>query len=309
MGFLSDITDIGKNIIGGITGRTGAEASREAGALQAGAITEASKIAAASQEKGLQALMEQLGLTREAFAPFLAAGTEALPRLQEGATLEGLSGTLSQILGGDLFGDLIGERERGVRGQLAAGGLTRSGTAIEEAARIPTDLAMQIENMLFGRTRDIAGTGLSAAAQAGGAEGGLSAQIANMFQSIGGTQAAGITGPAQATATGILGAAQSQTQGIQNLMNLGVGVLSIPGVVGPSDPRLKKNIQVVGKIGPLDMVTWDWIEEVKDSIVSKFNTIGFLSTQVKEFYPEHVSEFGGYDMINYSALHKELRWH
>lgn len=296
MGFFSDI-------IGGITGRTGAEAAGQAGALQAGAITEASKIAAASQEKGLQALMEQLGLTREAFAPFLAAGTEALPRLQEGATLEGLSGTLSQILGGDLFGDLIGERERGVRGQLAAGGLTRSGTAIEEAARIPTDLAMQIENMLFGRTRDIAGTGLSAAAQAGGAEGGLSAQIANMFQSIGGTQAAGITGPAQATATGILGAAQSQTQGIQNLLNLGIS-----GVAAFSDPRLKENIKVIGRAGPLDIVTWDWIPEVKDSIVSKCDTVGFMSTQVKEFYPEYVGEFGGFDVINYPALHKELRW-
>ncbi|VAW38940.1 hypothetical protein MNBD_GAMMA01-1328 [hydrothermal vent metagenome] len=302
MGFLSDVLSAPGDILGSLTGKTGAEAAGRSGELQAGAMTEAARISAASQEKGLAALMEQLGITRESFAPFLEAGTGALPAFEKGTTAVGLDEMLSQIMGGDLFGDLLGERTRAVEGQLGAGGLTRSGTAITEAANIPTDLAMQIENMLFGRTQNLAGMGLNAAAQSGGEGGNLSTQIANMMQNIGTTQGQGITGAAGARASGILGGAQSQQQGVQNMMNLG-----LLAAAAFSDPRLKQNIKVIGKAGPLDIVTWDWIDEVEDSIVSKFDTVGFLSTQVREHFPEFVGEFGGYDVINYPALHKELR--
>jgi hypothetical protein len=298
-----------------VTGRHAKEAAERAAGLQSEAAVEAARIQAAAQERGLEAMMEQLGITREQFAPFLAAGAGALPELQEGyqpqrgATQEGLEASLAEIMGGEAFGALRGERERSMQGQLAAGGLTRSGRAMEEMAAIPTSLAFDIENMLFGRGREqeisriqglqnLAQTGLSAAGMTGGQGGTMTQQIASQLGGIGQTQAGGVTGSAQALASGILGGQQAQAQGTQNLMSLAAMFFS--------DPRLKKNIKQIGKIGPLDLVEWEWIDELDDSFVRAFPTMGYLSTQVKEFYPEHVGEFGSYDVINYAAVNKEL---
>jgi hypothetical protein len=299
MGFLDKLEDPLD-----LAGKGANEAAIRAGELQAAASREAAQIAAGAQEKSLAALTEQLGLTRGAFAPFLAAGTEALGGVQRGATLGGLEQSISDILGGGAFGGLADERRRAVEGQLAAGGLTRSGAGVEAAAAVPTDLAFMIENLLSGRQQNLAQTGLSAAAQTGGQGGGLTSQIVNTLTGGAQSAGAGILGAAQATASGILGGAQAQAQGKQNLLNLGGGLLALF-----SDPRLKENIRPIGKAGNLDLVEWDWKPEFKDTIVDKFPTMGFLSTQVREFYPELVGEFGGYDVIDYPALHKELLCH
>lgn len=218
--------------------KKGAAASAEAARTQAEGMERAAEIESESAAEQRRILEEQLGITREQFAPFLEAGTSALPELQrgfqapEGTTLPGLENVLSQIMGGEAFQSLIGERERGVRGQLAAGGLTRSGTAVREAAAIPTDLAFELENLLFGRAQgaeaarigglqDLTQLGLSAAAQTGGQTGALTSAITEAMRSGAQARGAGITGAARAGATGILGGAQAQAQHAQNLMNLG----------------------------------------------------------------------------------------
>ena len=302
MGFLDDATDWIGDAVGGFTGISGAEAAEDAGARQAAAMLEASRIAAGQQQRGVDALVEQLGITREGFAPFLEAGTGALDDLQRSATVGGLDEQLAQIMGGGAFGSLVGERQRAIEGQLSAGGLTRSNEAISAASGIPADLAFSIENLLSGRQQGLVDTGLSAAATSGGHSGGMTSQISDMLAGLGQTQGAGITGSANAVAAGMLGGAQSRAQGAQNMGGLMMAIFS--------DPRLKENIEIIGSAGPLDIVTWDWKPEFKDTIVHDFNTVGFLSTQVREHYPEFVGEFGGYDVINYQALHQELKkWH
>jgi len=300
---------------GGLRGTAAGRVAIEAAELQAGAITEAARISAASQREALEALREQLGMSREDFEPFLQAGGAALAGLTEGfqgprgATAAGLDANLAEIMSGESFQSLLGERQRGLQGQLAAGGLTRSGTALQESARLPTSLAFDIENQLFGRQtsqevariqglQNLGQMGLSAAAQTGGIGGGLTQSISQQLSGIGMTQAQGLTGAAQASAAGMLGASQAAAQGRQNMLGLVASLFS--------DPRLKTNIEVVGKVGPLDLVTWDWIPELEDSFVKDFPTIGYLSTQVKEHYPQYVGEFGSYDTINYHALDEEL---
>lgn len=211
--------------IGSFTGVTGAEAARRAGETQAGAITESARIAADQQQRGLDALMEQLGITRESFAPFLEAGTGALGGVQQGATAGGLDDILTQIMsGGGAFGSMIGERQRDLQGQLGAEGLTRSGIAMEESARVPTDLAFALESLLSGRQMGVMGMGLNAAGQSSGQGGFMSGQIANTFAGLGQTQAAGITGPARARTAGVLGGAQAQAQGMQNIGNMATSI-------------------------------------------------------------------------------------
>lgn len=300
---------------GDFAGRGAQRGALTAAQLQADAAREASQLQAAGQERGLQATLEQLGITREQFAPFLAAGAGALPELQQGfqqqqgATLGGLDEMIAEIMGGGTFGSLIDERQRGVQGQLAAGGLTRSGTAIEEAANVPTDLAFEIENMLFNRgqqgevsriqgLQNLVQTGLSAAGTSGGQGGSLTTQIANQLGGIGATRGQGLTGSAEAIASGIFGSNQAQAQGKQNILGIAASLFS--------DPRLKQNIKKIGEIGPLNLVEWEWIDELGDSFVKSFPTMGYLSTQVKEFFPQFVGEFGGYDVIDYKSLNKEL---
>lgn len=306
----------------GLGGDTGAPV--EAARLQSEAAKEAAAIQAASFERALPMLQEQLGLTRGAFDPFIQAGVGALPELQRGfqapagTTAGGLEDIINQIMGGEAFGGLVEERQRGIQGQLAAGGLTRSGRAVEEAAAIPTDLAFQLENLLTGRQfgaeqQRISGLEslVSGGRAATGAEVGASGDIiANIVNAITGQATAagtGITRAAEAEASGQLGAAQAEAGGIQNLLNLG-GLLG-SAAIKFSDPRLKKNIKTIGKIGPLDLVEWEWREEFDDTIVNTFPTMGYLSTQVKEHYPEHVHEFGGYDVIDYPSVNERLLCH
>lgn len=289
-------------LVGGITGEAGADASREAGALQAGAITEASILGAEAQAEIRKLVEQQLGITREQFAPFLEAGTGALPGVQQASTIGGLDQRISQILGSESFQPLVQERTRGIEGLLGAGGLTRSGAAITEGAKLSTDLAFEIENLLAGRESNLANTGLTAASQGSNQEQSFLNQIINSI--TGGTQAltSGITGSAQATASGILGGAQSEAAGLQNLLNLG-GTL---GAAAISDPRLKENVVKIGEIGELGIYSWDYIEGLEDSALAVMKS-GFMSDQVKKLYPQHIIEFAGYDLINYETLLDELQ--
>ncbi len=294
----------------------------QAGQLQSGAATGGAEAEIEGLQQAIQQLMQMQGQGPSAFTQ---AGLGALEGVQQGSTIGGFGDRLNQIIGGDQFQGLVGERQRGLQGQLAAGGLTRSGTAIEAASAIPTDLAFQLENQLFGRQSGLAGMGFQGEQAGIGRDFGLNAQIAALLGGQGQVRGEGIRGAAEAEAGGILGEAgfqfsadQQDDQNQSNLFSLlGAGAggflggapgASIGAGIGSlfSDPRLKTNVKSSGKIGPLDLITWDWIEEAKATIVGNYRTFGFMSTQIKEFFPEFVSEYGGYDVVNYSGLMEVL---
>lgn len=217
------------------------------------------------------------------FEPFLEAGHGALPFLQQGSTPQGLDQILGQIFGTEGFQNLRDERMRGVQGQLAAGGLTRSGAAMTEMANVPTELGFAIEQMLTGRNQNLANMGQDSAIS-----------IAELLK-----------GSAEATASGILGVEERRANRSTNRDNNMTALLAA-GIAAFSDPRLKKNIQEVGKVGPLTLCTWDWKPETKGTLAEISPNIGFMSTDVREHYPEFVSTFGGYDLIDYKGLIAEL---
>ena len=55
-----------------------------------------------------------------------------------------------------------------MQGQLGAGGQFRSGNALTAAAAIPTDLGLQLENLLTQRSAGLSGGGQQAALGLGG---------------------------------------------------------------------------------------------------------------------------------------------
>lgn len=138
-------------------------------------------------------IVTQRGVTEAGFDPFIQAGTGALQDVQQGSTIQGLDERIAQILQGDAFGALREDRFGDVNRQLASSGLSRSGLGLEEIANISPELAFQLENQLFGRSRDLSNVGFQGVERRGalgnqltlggaGFEaqlGGLEAQIAN----------------------------------------------------------------------------------------------------------------------------------
>lgn len=238
-------------------------------------------------QKGIDELRRQFNLTQENLTPFIAAGTEALPGVVQGSTAGGLDARLSDIFNSDTFKSLIDERTRAVEGQLAAGGLTRSGTAIQEAANIPTSLGLALEQLLSGRQSGLAASGQSAAAGLGSLGAQNSGSIANLFTQQG-----------QNIASGILTDAQARAAGAGTLINAGLTASKIFF----SDPALKTNVERISHIHDLSLYEWDWIDEARGTMIEKCGTVGFMADEVKEKYPDFVSEFCGFMVIDYPGL-------
>lgn len=244
-----------------------------------------------ANQLGIDELRRQFDTTQGNIQPFVQAGQEALPGVQAGGTLAGFSGNLSDIFNTDIFKTLVDERTRATQGQLAAGGLTRSGTAVEEIANIPTNVGLGIEQTLFDRQAGLTGQGLSAAGSLGGFGAQSSGGIASLLNQQG-----------QNTASGLLADQQAKASFVGQLL----GVASSAATGFFSDPRLKENVEQVADIGDLGVFEWDWIEKAKDTIVAAFPTLGFMADEVEEKYPHLIHEFGGFKIIDYSALLDEL---
>jgi len=275
--------------------------SSNAGSKAAKAIKEQNALA-------IQELRRQFDITQGNFQPFIEAGTEAIGQVQEGTTVEGLDARLGRIFGTESFQNLRAERERGVRGQLSAGGLTRSGAAVEEIAKVPTDLGLLLEQLLTGRSTNLAASGQDAVAGIGGLGAQASGNIAQLFSDIG-----------RAQSSGIITDASSKTASLQGLLNLGGQTIGAAGAAGGfgalfsgffSDPRLKVNVVKINQIilpdgNSLGLYKWDWID-TDSEMINMCNPYGFLTTEVKEHFPQHVLEYGGFDAIDYELLIKDL---
>lgn len=230
---------------------------------------------------------QQLTQGQQAFAPYTGMGTDALSGMSNAFTPQGLDERLSQIMGSQYFGDLVQERERAVKGMLGAGGLTRSGTALTEAAKIPTDLAMSIDNQLFNRGLQGAelaspfamGSGLNPAQ---GLEGMLTIQDI-LYQ----LEAADKSAKADKKSSS------------SDLMGSVIG-----SILKLSDPELKENARKIGEYGGLNVYEWDWTEE--SELEGKYPNVGFMADEVEAVYPQHVHKFGGFKAVDYSGVIGEI---
>jgi hypothetical protein len=240
------------------------------------AASTAAQAAAAGKQQGIETLTKEL-------SPFRDAGLQGLEGLLQGSTAQGFGANLAELLAGGALAPLIAERGRSVQGQLAAGGLTRSGAGLQAAAAVPTDLALQIEQMLSGRQGGLANLGFEAASGIGGG-------VANLQSGIG-----------RDISSGILGDAQAKAGQQEQLFNIATTAASFF-----SDPRLKENTKVIGKIGGLKLYSWDWIKETAGTIIEKFPKVGFMADQVKDKYPQFIQEFGGFMTVDMDGLLNKL---
>lgn len=158
---------------------------------------DAARAQAAAKQKAIETLQRNL-------APFRDVGTAALPGLAEASTAQGLDARLQEIFAGGSFRGLVEERGRAVQGQLAASGQSRSGAGLLAAARVPTDIGLQLEQLTQGRLGQLSNIGLQAA-------GNLGQGVASLQAGIGRDIGAGILTEQQAKAAQLQQAVQAGT--------------------------------------------------------------------------------------------------
>lgn len=235
----------------------------------------------------------QMGI--DELMPFLQSGAGQLPGLEAGATVGGLDERIGQLLNSDTFGSLVGGRERAMQGQLAAGGLTRSGAGLEAMASVPQELALQLEGLLTGRSSGLAGMGLGA----GGS-------IANMFGAQGENVSSGIVTDAEAKA-GFLGSLAKGIGGIAGAASEAGGLGALASGIFFSDERLKENIVEIAEIGDMKVVEWDWIPQTGNTVIADCPNVGFIAQDVRDKYPEFVGEYAGWLFVDYERLMLKLQ--
>lgn len=265
------------------------------GAGEAGANKQANY-----NEEAIQEMRRQHAVTQANYEPYMTAGKEAIPAVTSGAGFGGFSSNVDEILNSGLFenyySDLYDEKREDVQGYLSKMGLGRSGTAVNEMAGLTSEekmqqlmMAMGIEGDLYGRSSNLMASGQNAVAGLGGLGQSNSQGIASLLSNTGSAFASGLMAD-QSAVNDAIGDA------------IGVGGKAASMAYFYSDPKLKENVGTVGTVGPLQLVQWDWIDDVKDTFIGKLSTIGFLSTEVREHFPEFVTRRLGFDMVAYAPL-------
>lgn len=190
-----------------------ADAIKRAAGIQATAARGAGLAGEIAGMRGIQGVTRGFQESERQFDPFLSAGRFGLEEVQGASTISGLNERLGQIFDMDQFGNLVDKRTQAVQGQLAAGGLTRSGAALLEAARVPTELGLGIERQQFGRSAGLAELGFRATTGLAGLREQKERNIAELQAQRAQAQAFGLTGEAGFQAEGIRGFAGAQRQG------------------------------------------------------------------------------------------------
>lgn len=255
---------IGKGITGGLKSFTGEKS--------ADAARKASNIAAAGQLAGLEYLQEREALPMQ-FRDKAMTQLSQLYGLEEGGE-EVLAGLQQSPIYSAIMGGLPAAEEAILRQQSATGGL-RSGDAQSALAENVQNLQNQA---LFSSLQGLQGFA-GAPSNAG--------QIAQAMGQIGQTQAAGITG-----------AAQAEQAGMGQLANLGLGIGSLAVF---SDIRLKENIKPVGELNGHKWYTWDWNDNANDlGFYGKGE--GVMAHEVAQYMPDAIGTAEDYLIVDYSKI-------
>lgn len=137
-----------------IYGERSGAAFNSAAQQQIRAFQEALKIL---KEQNRQGVIQTYGARK--------AGERGLEYLNKSSGIKGLDAVLSEIMGTEAFSDLRDERTDSIQGMLSAGGLMRSGEAIEEGAAIPTDIALMLHQLLSDDATNLARIGQTGVGQ------------------------------------------------------------------------------------------------------------------------------------------------
>lgn len=279
-GIVNKVVEVGSfGLVKDVTGVEGAQdAAKEAGRLQSNAAL-----------AGVDETRRQFDVTQENLKPFQEAGVSALAQQQ---ALLGLSGqdAQSQAFAGlnESSGQrFLREREEKalLRNQAAIGGLGGGNvrTALQQQA---IGFAQQDIDNQFSRLGQLAGQGQAATTNLG-QFGAQSVAQQNQGRQLG----------AEARASGLLGAAQAETDFTNQLLSMG----GMAAGAAASDERLKKDIKKISEDENGNLYEFRYKGEDK-------LYIGRMAQELREIRPDAVLEHdSGYLMVTKEFAPVEAR--
>jgi hypothetical protein len=261
-----------RNLVGGITGSTAANAAKDSAQIQADSGQQAIEEIRRSTAEG-QAFLEpfqQIGQQGLDQSSFLTDPQEQFDFLQNNPLFQmGLDNA-----------NTVTQQSAAARGRLSSGDTLQQLTnnSLLTAAPLIADQKNSIQNLL--------NQGLQTAQGQGNIAIGQGSNIANTTTDIG-----------AALAAGQVGAANARSQGAQNILSAGS---QIAGLF--SDPVLKENIELIGTKNGFNIYAWDWNELATDKLGLNGSSEGVMADQVKVVMPEAVQYKDGFMQVDYSMI-------
>lgn len=274
MGFVSGVEALGGgDIISGLTGETAGEAATQAATIQA--------------QAGREAIEAQERATERAqgfFEPFAGAaerGVEASGFLADPqAQFEFLqSNPLFQLA-------LENANQRTLQSASASRRLSFGDTLQQLSSNVLLQAAPLIDRQRADVT-NLLNLGAGVAGSQANIEIGQAANIGNLTTDIGATQAGGV-----------VGAANAQTAGTQNLLN----ALLTGGAIAASDIRLKTDVKPLGQRSDHNWYSWVWNELAEKLFGLTGMAEGVIAQEVMITHPQAVLMIDDYYHVNYGRL-------
>ena len=303
---------IGSAVVGGVLS---SNAQRRAASTASRAQTQAADQSIAEQRRQFDAVQQLM-------APYVQSGTTALSRYN---ALTGLSGEeaqqsmIQQISSGAEYGALVRAGEEGILQSASATGGLRGGNTQSALARFRPEILSSLIRDEYSRLGNMASMGQNAAAGLGNAGMQLGQNISNQYGQIGQAQAGAALARGQATANmwgniaGSVGLAAGMggfgnrptptpagfDQMLTNVQTpVGLGTINTNPYIGPSDIRLKADIEPIGERGGH---AWYRFRYVWDEPGTKRE--GVMAQEVIETHPDAVITHPlGFLMVDYSKL-------
>jgi len=296
------------------------------GVLSSNAQKSAAKTASRAQQQAAdQSIAEQrrqFDAVQQLMAPYVQSGTTALSRYN---ALTGLSGEeaqqsmIQQISSGAEYGALVRAGEEGILQSASATGGLRGGNTQSALARFRPEILSSLIRDEYSRLGGMVGMGQNAAAGLGNAGMQLGQNISNQYGQIGQAQAGAALARGQATANmwgniaGSVGLAAGMggfgnrptptpagfDQMLTNVQTpVGLGTINTNPYIGPSDIRLKADIEPIGERGGHAWYRFRYVWDEPGTVHE-----GVMAQEVIETHPDAVITHPlGFLMVDYSKL-------
>jgi hypothetical protein len=296
------------------------------GVMSSNAQKSAAKTASRAQQQAAdQSIAEQrrqFDAVQQLMAPYVQSGTTALSRYN---ALTGLSGEeaqqsmIQQISSGAEYGALVRAGEEGILQSASATGGLRGGNTQSALARFRPEILSSLIRDEYSRLGGMVSMGQNAAAGLGNAGMQTGQNISAQYGQIGQAQAGAALARGQATANmwgniagsvglaaGLGGFGNKPTptpagfdQMLTNVQTpVGLGTINTNPYIGPSDIRLKADIEPMGERNGL---AWYSYRYVWDEPGTKRE--GVMAQEVIETHPDAVITHPlGFLMVDYSKL-------
>lgn len=287
-------------------GKRAADASVQAAQIQADATRSASQLQAQTTREQLAANQRAIDTARSDLQPFRQLGVDSIGGLQEAQ--QGIQTLATDqnaqadfVTNNPFFKALADDAQRRLFNNQAARGKVGTGGTAEALQNSVLLLGNDLVDKQLNRSQNAfnnaynittlgsnAAAGQATATQQGTTTGANIAQLGTRNITDLATQGA------NATASGIVGAANARNAANQSAIDAGLGIGAL-GVLALSDEREKKDIKFLGMVENIPY----YLFKYKNGSKLEFGTMA----QKIEHIKDAVLDFGGKKYVNYGVLH------